>query len=136
MICQQDDPNDFQFDAITCAVEQAHIENKPLDFVIPTLLVMSLASVHTISMVRGFKNLPSTLKTYEINTFQTFTDALLHLVTDNRQHLEALREEAAEAVRIHGWTKKALDSMNQADSFIKECLRIDSVTMGKSRKTP
>ena len=45
----------------------------------------------------------------------------------NPQHIQALREEIAEAVQ-DGWTKEALESMWLVDSFFKESLRVNSLS--------
>ena len=41
------------------------------------------------------------------------------------QYIDPLREEIAEAVRNHGWTREGLDAMYKLDSFIKETQRMD-----------
>ena len=100
------------------------------DLIVPALLTMSVAAVHTTTMV--FTQL-TFLKRHSspLPIAQAFTDALLHLASDNRQYLEPIRVDAAEAVRAHGWTKKGLDSMQLIDSYLKECLRINSIAMGR-----
>ena len=41
-----------------------------------------------------------------------------------------MRQEAAEAIRAEGWSKKALDKMVKIDSFLRESQRVYGITLG------
>lgn len=47
------------------------------------------------------------------------------------EYIEPLREEAARLVECHGWTKAAIEKMDKIDSFIKESMRLNSISERK-----
>lgn len=51
-----------------------------------------------------------------------FTHALYYVAADP-ELTAALREEAEQTTRSHGWTKAAMAQMRKADSLFRECTR-------------
>ncbi|KAG6330494.1 hypothetical protein ID866_8595 [Astraeus odoratus] len=58
----------------------------------------------------------------------TLTQALYHLAV-NPQYAHLLREEVERVVEKDGWTKEALGKMRRVDSFLKETLRYEGVSL-------
>ncbi|KXN80811.1 Ent-kaurene oxidase [Leucoagaricus sp. SymC.cos] len=54
---------------------------------------------------------------------------LYHLASE-LHYLPLLRQEIADAVADEGWSKKGLDKMHRLDSFIKETMRMHSISVG------
>ena len=55
---------------------------------------------------------------------QILTHALYDLAA-YPEYAEPLREEVARAVQCDGWTKTAIDNMDNIDSFLKESMRLN-----------
>ena len=61
---------------------------------------------------------------------QTLTHALYDLAA-YPEYVEPLREEIARAVQRDGWTKTAIDNMDNIDSFLKESMRLNTLSERK-----
>ncbi|KAF7370036.1 hypothetical protein MSAN_00633600 [Mycena sanguinolenta] len=84
------------------------------------ILGMNMSGIHTTSSVTYF---PILLSIPAHTMIQTFTHALFDLTTQP-SYIIALREEAEQVVKEHGWTKAALNKMHKIDSFLRESQRM------------
>ncbi|KZT73294.1 cytochrome P450 [Daedalea quercina L-15889] len=75
-----------------------------IDGVMEVISASNFAAIHTSSM--------------------SMTHALYYLCA-MPEYIEPLRKEAEEMIKVHGWTKAAVDGMWKADSFFKEALRLN-----------
>ena len=57
-----------------------------------------------------------------------FTHALFYLAA-NPQYIDPLREEVESIVEKEGWSKAAVDKMRKVDSFLKECQRMEGISI-------
>jgi hypothetical protein len=60
-----------------------------------------------------------------LSSAQAFTHAIFDLAA-HPEYLLPMREEAERVVREEGWTKAALNSMFNIDSFLRESQRINN----------
>jgi hypothetical protein len=54
----------------------------------------------------------------------------LYRLLANPEYLEPLREEVNAVIKEEGWTKAGVDKMYKIDSFLRETLRLDNLTIG------
>ncbi|KAF8806841.1 cytochrome P450 [Phlegmacium glaucopus] len=71
------------------------------------VLILNFASIHTTSMT----------------TAQALYDLAAY-----PEYAEPLREEAARVVERDGWTKAAISNMDKIDSFLKESMRVNTIS--------
>jgi len=71
------------------------------------VLMLNFASIHTTSIA--------------------LTQALYDLAT-YPEYAEPLRQEAARLVESDGWTKAAIEQMDRMDSFLKESMRLNTIS--------
>jgi cytochrome P450 len=53
----------------------------------------------------------------------------LYRLLANPEYLEPLREEVNAVIKEEGWTKAGVDKMHKIDSFLRETLRLDGLTI-------
>ncbi|TFY83081.1 hypothetical protein EWM64_g926 [Hericium alpestre] len=82
--------------------------NKPDDMdIVLRNMHMNFASIHTTGLI---------------------CTHMFYSIACNQAWQTEIRDEARHAMKEHGWTKKALEEMVKADSFIKEVLRFHGVS--------
>lgn len=98
---------------------------EPIDVVIGAFMVSNFTSTHTSSNVRY----SSQYLNLSLHSFsgKSMTQALYQLA-DNSIYAPMLREEVESAVKKHGWSKTAIDSMRKLDSFMRESQRVNGIT--------
>jgi len=65
--------------------------------------------------------------------FSTTTLIIVHILyhlASELHYLPPLRQEIEEAIAEEGWTKNAMDRMHKLDSFIKETMRMRTISTG------
>jgi hypothetical protein len=55
---------------------------------------------------------------------------VLYRLLANPEYIEPLREEVNAVIKEEGWTKAGVDKMYKIDSFLRETLRLDGLTIG------
>ncbi|GBE89843.1 Ent-kaurene oxidase [Sparassis crispa] len=95
-----DKPNDL----LMWLMDEARSGGRPDESVIPRVLVVCFAAIHTSS--------------------NSFTHALYHLAA-NPAYVQPLREEIESVSKAHGWDKTSVDKMWLLDSFLKESQRMN-----------
>jgi cytochrome P450 len=53
----------------------------------------------------------------------------LYRLLAHPEYLEPLREEVDAVIKEEGWTKAGIDKMYKIDSFVRETLRVDGLTI-------
>jgi cytochrome P450 len=89
------------------------------------ILMVNFAAIHTTTIVRYI---------YALLTDQAFTHAIYDLAS-RPEYVSPLREEIEPLILEHGWQKSTLMKMKKLDSFVKEILRLNLVSGGKSVST-
>lgn len=84
---------------------------------------------------KQYKYEPATLQLgLAIAAVHTTTDLLSKTIIELLAHpelIQALRNEAIEVLRTHGWTKAGLYNLKLMDSVLKETQRVKPISMGK-----
>jgi hypothetical protein len=112
-------------DLISWLLEYAQGEERTVDRIIQRIFSVNGAAIHTTSNVTT----PTFCAVISHIFMQTLSIAILHLAT-NPEYILPLRQEVAEVVAQHGWTKAALSKMRKVDSFLKESSRYEGIMPG------
>ncbi|KAF8552481.1 cytochrome P450 [Imleria badia] len=99
-----DKPNDL----LSWLMEEAEGPELTPEHLTTRVLGVNFAAIHTSS--------------------NSFTQALFYLA-GNPQYIRPLREEVEGIVEKEGWSKVALSKMRKVDSFLKECQRIEGISV-------
>jgi Cytochrome P450 len=60
----------------------------------------------------------------------------LYRLLAHPEYIEPLREEVDAVIEEEGWTKAGIDKMYKIDSFIRETLRVDGLTIRSLNSFP
>ena len=61
---------------------------------------------------------------------------VLYRLLANPEYMEPLRQEVDAVVKEEGWTKAGIDKMYKIDSFVRETLRVDCLTIRSLNSFP
>ena len=61
---------------------------------------------------------------------------VLYRLLSNPEYMEPLRQEVDAVVKEEGWTKAGIDKMYKIDSFVRETLRVDGLTIRSLNSFP
>ncbi|KAJ6438807.1 Ent-kaurene oxidase-like protein [Purpureocillium lavendulum] len=105
---EKQDDHEKPADMIQWMVDSASGTDRDPDVLAHNMLFMSMAAVHTSSA--------------------TAIHALFDLCA-NPEYMEPLRDEAQGAIKEHGWTLAAINTMKKLDSFMKESQRLNQAVL-------
>ena len=60
---------------------------------------------------------------------------MTHVIFDlaaRPEYIQPLRDEVEQIIAVDGWTKAAMAKMWKLDSFLKECVRFNNISLSES----
>ncbi|KAI0000311.1 cytochrome P450 [Russula vinacea] len=100
-------------------------DDKPNDF----LMWMMSEAKGVERSVEGLARRLLTINMAAINLTSLTSTQVLYRLLAHPEYIEPLREEVDAVIEEEGWTKAGIDKMYKIDSFIRETLRVDGLTI-------